>query len=306
MNLGRRGRRRKRRRDPSYVFYIADNLPVLRGLDSNSVHLIYLKPPRYTGEIQRGSKESSEMPCEEARIVSGTRAERLDEITASCPDALCVIASARRLYSDLVAGYLTGMAVRLVEMERVMKHGGSIYLHCDQRISHLLRTLMDAVFGPENFKNELILQVPTRRAGGRKWPLAHETLLFYTGPAWHRWRRTLLPYGAMDWDTYPGQLQTTKPSPLTKAGLVDDDRGEPWDGYDPSRYNSHWVVPNKWVKRLLFGERALSELSTQEKLDLLDKKEMIVRPYGDSPPRYTVPLKMADPPPVSDVITHFD
>ncbi len=178
------------RNPPSYAFYTSDNLPILRG--------IYANPLRYTGELEVGGKES----YEKTEAGWDTNAKHLDEIKARRPDALPVIKIAGSLYGDSGAGYLTFMAVRLLEMERVMKRGGSIYLHCDTRISHLLRMMMDAVFGPENFKNELVLGVPARRAGGRRWPLAHETVLFYTGPAWHRWKRILLPREIFKWHLY--------------------------------------------------------------------------------------------------------
>ena len=77
--------------------------------------------------------------------------------------------------------YLTMMAPRLIELHRVLKETGSIYLHCDPTASHYLKRLMDAVFGPKNFRNEVIWYYYNKIHDRRKnlFPRATDTLLFY-------------------------------------------------------------------------------------------------------------------------------
>ena len=89
--------------------------------------------------------------------------------------------------------YLAFMAIRLVELERVMKPTGSIYLQCDPKVSPYLRIIMDTIFGSENFKNEVVYRRQRDREGRRRWVSEHDGLLFYTGPRRHSWNRMLLP-----------------------------------------------------------------------------------------------------------------
>ncbi len=76
--------------------------------------------------------------------------------------------------------YLTMMAVRLLEMRRVLKDTGSIYLHCDDTASHYLKMLMDAVFGAEWFRNEITWQRTTAHSDAKRYGANTDTILFYS------------------------------------------------------------------------------------------------------------------------------
>ncbi len=80
--------------------------------------------------------------------------------------------------SDMMA-YLAMMAPRLVELRRVLKDTGSIYLHCDPTASHYLKILMDAVFGPQFFKNEIIWKRTSSHTAGKRWGDIHDTIFFF-------------------------------------------------------------------------------------------------------------------------------
>ena len=75
--------------------------------------------------------------------------------------------------------YLTYMTERLVEMRRLLKTSGSIYLHCDQTASHYLKVVMDGIFGVNNFRNEVVWSYRTGGVSKRYWPRKHDVLLFY-------------------------------------------------------------------------------------------------------------------------------
>ena len=79
-----------------------------------------------------------------------------------------------------MTAYLTMMAPRLVELQRVLKPSGSIYLHCDPTAGHYLKVLMDAVFGPRNFRNEIIWRRTGAHNSAKRYGPIHDTLLFYT------------------------------------------------------------------------------------------------------------------------------
>src|SRR5207249_4639911 len=99
--------------------------------------------------------------------------------------------------SDMMA-YLAMMAPRLVELRRVLKQTGSLYLHCDQTASHYLKMLLDAVFGPENLKNEIVWKRShahnDSRQGARHFGRVTDSLLFYSPGRENTWNVQYTPY----------------------------------------------------------------------------------------------------------------
>ena len=90
--------------------------------------------------------------------------------------------------------YMAMMAPRTVELHRVLKPTGSIYLHCDPTASHYLKLLMDAVFGQENFRSELIWKRQSAHSDARGYGSVHDTVLFYARSDAYRWNSTFQPY----------------------------------------------------------------------------------------------------------------
>ena len=98
----------------------------------------------------------------------------------STRDVWTVIQSARASWGDDMGAFLCFMGVRLLEMRRLLKPTGSIYLHCDPTASHYLKTLMDAVFGRQNFRNEIVWDYKkVSNSGAKKFNRAHDIILFY-------------------------------------------------------------------------------------------------------------------------------
>ena len=97
-------------------------------------------------------------------------------IAESQPAVCAVIQTARATRGKGMQSYLTMMAVRLLEMRRVLKDTGSIYLHCDQTASHYLKLLMDAIFGHRNFKNEIIWRRTAGRSDSKRFGRVHDTI----------------------------------------------------------------------------------------------------------------------------------
>ena len=140
-----------------------DNLPIMRGMNSESVDLIYLDPPfnsnaNYAAPI---GSEAAGAAFKDTWTLSDIDIAWLDLIEAKHPKLNRVIHAAM---SNSDKSYLIYMAVRLLEMHRILKSTGSIYLHCDPTMSHYLKLVMDAVFGKGNFRNEVIW----RKYGGHK------------------------------------------------------------------------------------------------------------------------------------------
>ena len=135
--------------NPKTIF-TGDNLPIMRGMNSESVDLIYLDPPfnskaNYAAPI---GSEAAGAEFKDTWTLNDVDAAWLDLIEAKHPRLNRVIHAAM---SDSDKSYLIYMAVRLLEMHRVLKPTGSIYLHCDPTMSHYLKLVMDAVLGKSTF-----------------------------------------------------------------------------------------------------------------------------------------------------------
>ena len=160
-----------------------DNLLVMRGMNSDSVDLIYLDPPfnsnaDYSAPI--GSKAAG-VAFKDTWSLQDVDIAWLDLIEAKHPKLNQVI-NAAITKSDM--SYLIYMAVRLLEMKRILKPTGSIYLHCDPTMSSYLRLVMDAVFGYKNYRTEIVWQRRYGRAKGsqhlpKSWGTHNDIILFY-------------------------------------------------------------------------------------------------------------------------------
>ena len=166
------------------TLFTGDNLPIMRGMNSNSVDLIYLDPPfnskaDYAAPI--GSK-SAGAAFKDTWTLSDVDIAWLDLIKAKHPAVHRVIQAA---ITKSDKSYLIYMAVRMLELHRILKPVGSIYLHCDPTMSHYLKLLLDAMFGRNNFCNEITWQRHTSVARGsqhapKTWGTVTDSILFYS------------------------------------------------------------------------------------------------------------------------------
>ena len=141
------------------TLYHGDNLKFLRAMNSETVHLIATDPPFNKGRDFHATPDS---------LASGASfqdrwswsddvdQEWVDQITDDFPKVMNVIQGSRNSYGDDMGAFLCFIAVRLLEMHRVLRDDGSIYLHCDPTASHYIKELMDAIFGRKSFKNEIV------------------------------------------------------------------------------------------------------------------------------------------------------
>ena len=158
--------------------WTGDNLLIMRGMNSESVDLIYLDPPfnskqDYAAPI--GSKAAG-AEFKDTWSLSDLEIEWLDLIKNKHHKLHRVIEATM---TDSDKAYLIYMAVRLLEMKRVLKETGSIYLHCDPTMSHWLKLMMDAVFGKDNFRNEIVWSYQRWTGATRHFQRMHDTILFY-------------------------------------------------------------------------------------------------------------------------------
>jgi len=179
------------------TLFHADNLAVMRGMNSETVDLIATDPPFNKGKDFHATPDS---------LAAGAKFQDrwswdddvelvwVDQLKDDWPEVWQVISAARSSWGDDLGAFLCFMAVRLVEMHRILKATGSIYLHCDPTASHYLKQLMDAIFGRKQFRNEIVWcyrggGVP-RNAFARK----HDLLLFYAAGSGNTFHRQFVPY----------------------------------------------------------------------------------------------------------------
>jgi adenine specific DNA methylase Mod len=183
--------------------YYGDNLEVLRDyIKDESVDLIYLDPPfnsRADYNVlfaeKDGTRSSSQITAFEDTWEWNVDAQRAYESVVEGGGRVAEAMRAFRTFlgnSDMMA-YLAMMAPRLIELRRVLKVTGSIYLHCDPTASHYLKMLMDSIFGPECFRSEIIWKRSTTHSDAKRWSPISDTI-FYYAPGNPTWNSPLVPH----------------------------------------------------------------------------------------------------------------
>ena len=167
------------------TIWTRDNLEVLRGLPDEFVDLIYLDPPFNSNrnyEAPIGS-EAAGAAFKDTWTLSDIDNAWHGEIAEKSPAVYEAISTSELTHGKRMKSYLIMMAVRLVEMKRILKPTGSVYLHCDPTASHYLKMLMDAIFGSTNFRNEIIWErTKGAKAQAKQFPRNGDHILFYAMP----------------------------------------------------------------------------------------------------------------------------
>lgn len=163
--------------------WTGDNLDILRGLNSETVDLIYLDPPfnsnaNYAAPV--GSKAAG-AAFKDTWTLSDLDVAWAGYVADEHPAVAYLLSGAGMAHGKAMQSYLTMMAVRLLELRRVLTPTGSIWLHCDPTASHYLKQLMDAVFGANTYRNEVIWKrTGTHNDARHSLPDVSDTLLFYS------------------------------------------------------------------------------------------------------------------------------
>ena len=182
------------------TLWTGDNLDIMRGMNSESVDLIYLDPPfnsnrDYAAPI--GSKAAG-AAFKDTWSLSDVDEAWHGEIADQDPTLYAIVDAAGLSHGKGMKSYLIMMAVRLLEMRRIMKPTGSLYLHCDPTASHYLKMLLDAALGIDNFGNEISWRrTPFKgssKSRARQFGKSHDVILFYRGGGVSTWNYPLLPY----------------------------------------------------------------------------------------------------------------
>ncbi len=193
----------------SNSLYYGDNLDILRRyVRDESADLIYLDPPFNSNQTYNilfqekdGSQSASQIKAfGDTWHWDETAARSYEEtVEAGGQVAEAMQAFRKLLGTNDILAYMSMMAPRLVELRRVLKPTGSLYLHCDPTASHFLKLLMDAIFGPANFRTEIIWKRTSAHSdtkqGRRQHGRIHDVLLFYTKNDDWNWNPVFVEYG---------------------------------------------------------------------------------------------------------------
>jgi DNA modification methylase len=190
------------------TLYYGDNLEVLRRyIRDETVDLVYLDPPFNSNQDYNvlfaekgGIRSAAQISAFEDTCRWDQGAALVYERTVEAGGKVAQVMQAFRQFlgeNDMLA-YLSMMAPRLVELKRALKSTGSIYLHCDSTASHYLKLLMDAVFSPQNFVNEIVWKRSSAHSdskqGARHYGRVSDTLLFYSKSDQRTWNTIYVPY----------------------------------------------------------------------------------------------------------------
>ena len=164
------------------TLYHGDNLDFLRGMNSETVHLIATDPPFNKNRDFHATPDSLAQGASFSDRWSWERdvhEEWTDSIIDDWPAVWEVIIAARAAYGDDMGAFLCWLGVRLMEMHRVLRPDGSIYLHCDPTAGHYIKGMLDAIFGWKNFRNEIVWAYRSGGVSKRWFGRKHDILLFY-------------------------------------------------------------------------------------------------------------------------------
>lgn len=197
-----------------------------------------------------------------------------------------------------LTAYMVNMTPRMVELHRVLKSTGSLYLHCDPTASHYLKVMLDSIFGPKCFRSEIIWRRTGAHGKARRFTPVHDVILFYTktdGDG-YTWNRPTLPYMkghvaeyfVQDGDTWRTNYYGNV---LTGSGLRGGESGMSWKGFNPSDKNRHWAIPGKLVEDC--GED-FSGMTQHQKMDRLFELGYITITEGEAWPMYQHSIKPSD------------
>ena len=260
------------------TLYYGDNLDVLRRhIADASVDLVYLDPPFNSNASYNvlfaerdGTRAASQIRAFEDTWRWDAAAARACHETIEAGGRVSEVMQAFRTFlgdTDMMA-YLAMMAPRLVELRRVLTSTGSLYLHCDPTASHYLKLLLDAVFGPQYFRNELVWKRSHAHNSARRFAPVHDVILFYSKTDTYTWNPAFepLPQRTIEqWynNVEPESGRRFNRADLTAAGVRSGPSGTSWRGIDVTSKGRHWAIPG--FVRHIVGDR-----ETIAALDALD------------------------------------
>ncbi len=289
------------------TLFHGDNLKFMRAMNAGSVDLIATDPPFNKGRDFHATPDSLASGAsfqDRWSWESDVHQEWVDRLTDDHRPLMEAIERSRYTHSDGMGAFMCFMAVRLLEMERILKPTGAVYLHCDPTASHYIKTTMDAIFGWRGFRNEIIWRRTGAHNSADRYGPIHDVILFYAKPDYRHTTR-FAPYlrghvkGYFRKSDERGRYWGNA---IHGAGVRRGASGKPWKGHDPTAVGRHWAVPKSLVLALGIDPG----LPQHEKLDALYEKGVIDMPPPGSTALPTYRQYLDDSPgqPLQDLWTY--
>ena len=267
------------------TLWTGDNLDILRGLNSESVDLIYLDPPfnsnkQYAAPI--GSKAAG-AAFKDTWTLSDIDEAWHGEIADQDPTLYAIIDAAGLSHGKGMKSYLIMMAVRLLEMQRVLKPSGSLYLHCDPTASHYLKTLLDSILGVGNFRNALIWRRTNAKGlAFARYASNYDNILYYGMGEKPHWNPPYGPYDPAYVDAKYRQIEPETGRRYMLDNLLNPNKNRPNLTYEFLGVTRVW----RW---------------TQERMQAAYEKGIVVQPKPGAVPRLKRYLDEQKGQPIDDV-----
>jgi DNA modification methylase len=295
------------------TLYYGDNLDILkRYLKDETVDLVYLDPPFNSAQNYNaffhekdGTDAASQIRAFEDTWHWDIETKKAYDAITEQPGKVSDVMQAFYTFlggNDMMA-YLTMMSSRLVELRRVLKSTGSLYLHCDPTASHYLKLLCDAILGKDNFRNEIIWRRTGAHNSAKRYGPIHDTIFFYSKTDNYLWRKVYRPYLKGHVDTYfkkSDERGRYWSNTITGAGTRNGESGKEWRDFNPTKEGRHWAIPSSLAEEL--GVEALPLL---EKLEAMYQEGCINLPTGGKGlPEYRQYLHLSRGIPLQDLWTY--
>ncbi|MBI5670898.1 MAG: restriction endonuclease [Chloroflexi bacterium] len=240
--------------------YYGDNLDILRNRDyfpNECVDLIYLDPPFNSSRSynvlfkdESGRDSDAQIKAFDDTWSWGPNAQATYEaLVREAPATVSAAVGALRtiLGANPMMAYLVMMAARLVELHRVLKPTGSLYLHCDPTASHYLKIIMDTIFESERFLSEIIWKRTSAHSSAKRPGPIHDVILAYSKSDNYVWNQQYTAYDPEYLETFFDQVDENgkryKRMDLTGAGIRNGETGQTWRGINITAKGRHWAYP---------------------------------------------------------------
>lgn len=295
------------------TLWIDDNLRILRGINSECVDLVATDPPFNSKRLYNAplGSDAAGAQFDDTWTLDSVKAEWAELQEAANPDLFHTIIGAGLTAGDSMQAFLSFMAPRLIEIHRILKPTGALYLHCDPHASHYLKQLLDAIFGTR-YMNEIVWKrTSTKSLGTRRYARDSDRILYYVKSAEWTWNQQYRPhdpeYVAKNYryDDNDG-LGRYRLQPLTGGKAGGPDAYKPFNGVLPSKGRA-WAPPRRERFPTEAAERLPDDYETLGVLDkcaALDAADLI---YWSKTgvPNYKSFLSNKHGNPASDVIAHI-
>ena len=263
-------------------------LPALLEELAGKVDLVYIDPPFATGQ-------NFSLPV------------RVDGDEFLKEPSMIEVKAYRDTWGGGIDSYLEWFYGMAVYLQVLLAGTGSLYVHLDPGVSHLIKAVLDEVFGAQNFRNEIIWRRTGAHGRAMRWGPIHDSLLFYSRSEKYVWNRVFEEYDESyveDFyrfaDAHGRYRLVTLDGPGTRQGAS----GHPWRGVDPTKVGRHWEVPpDRALPAWFVHPPGYSQMTVQERLDILDAANLIYWPSRGEKPQHKRYLDAAAGNPLQDIIS---